>query len=905
MFREPLRQAIPSMFHRRLLLLAVLGGLTVAGLGLRAIVMTTGPMHSQRQQQAESSLVSRRFAPTKRGRIFDRNGVILAEDKPGWNVTIHYSVISGAWVKKAAHAAARSDPAWGQSTDDEREELSKKWRAIYVGRLAEFWQRLARTAHINPQVLFDRQEAVIKRISVMRDRQLLLKWNQLIRENNDNGERVAMGDDGWNRLCASFTMPEEVSYHAVLDDVDDSTRLAVQEILDTPEYDDGMASASGSVLQPLSIGQKLGILPKSKDSVLLKQYVRDTPWRLVDLQLVRARRYPCETLQLDYDCSSLPPHKWVAGEEGKPQLDYNLSSLAPAIKHAQSLPLLVRGIGMHIVGYTRKASDSVALGQDGKRIPGALSELERHPFNRKLADETTETDLHGLMPGDYIGAKGIEKSFEESLRGTRGEVRIRRTQSSAAGEDRRVEPVAGHDVQLSLDIQLQARVEAAMSPEVGLTRIEPFHPRTDVNYYDDLAKTKGRLNGAALVLDAQTGEVLAAASAPGIALDDLQNQIGALWADKINAPMLNRVGSPFQPGSVVKPLVLAAAMTEGVYHEGEIVDIPGYPFIKEPGRWRDFYYNHYHKPLGPHELDYAIAVSSSPPFVMLAQTREDRSGKLRLGPKRWFDWADRFGLGHSPHAGLPAFEDQAGKVGEKGKPPVEMDAVTAMGQGNITATPLQIATAYGRLLAGHMGFSSTYLKRLPDWVAVPPAGEPRLAPETTAYVLRGMQKATRIEGGTFAATFGGAPAVFNCPGVTVWAKSGTAQVSVQWIDFNGNKKYDGREELIRAGDHAWTVALCAPEGEAKPRFIIVTMLEYGGSGGRAAGPIANQVIHALKAEGYLGKTPKVLSAPAVVNPATEKGIDDATAVDPDQSAVTAPEPAPIKPADGSESGGVL
>lgn len=83
--------------------------------------------------------------------------------------------------------------------------------------------------------------------------------------------------------------------------------------------------------------------------------------------------------------------------------------------------------------------------------------------------------------------------------------------------------------------------------------------------------------------------------------------------------------------------------------------------------------------------------------------------------------------------------------------------------------------------------------------------------------------------------------IINAQGVTVWAKTGTAQANVKL-------------HL----DHAWFVGLVGPK-HGRPLFSIAVIVENGGSGGRTAGPIANQIIRALQADGYL---PGDANAPA-------------------------------------------
>ena len=70
-------------------------------------------------------------------------------------------------------------------------------------------------------------------------------------------------------------------------------------------------------------------------------------------------------------------------------------------------------------------------------------------------------------------------------------------------------------------------------------------------------------------------------------------------------------------------------------------------------------------------------------------------------------------------------------------------------------------------------------------------------------------------------------------------------------DTNGNGVIDLADDRIDNLDHAWFVGLVGPDDTKRPMFAIAVIVEYGGSGGRVAGPIANQIIHALQEEGYL------------------------------------------------------
>jgi len=94
----------------------------------------------------------------------------------------------------------------------------------------------------------------------------------------------------------------------------------------------------------------------------------------------------------------------------------------------------------------------------------------------------------------------------------------------------------------------------------------------------------------------------------------------------------------------------------------------------------------------------------------------------------------------------------------------------------------------------------------------------------------------------------------------VWGKTGTATSSPLVIDpddFGEGNNGPMERRVVREGDHSWYVTLVAPEGES-PKYAIAVVVDYGGSGGRVSGPINNQVIHALIAEGYLPQSVSVV-----------------------------------------------
>ena len=131
-------------------------------------------------------------------------------------------------------------------------------------------------------------------------------------------------------------------------------------------------------------------------------------------------------------------------------------------------------------------------------------------------------------------------------------------------------------------------------------------------------------------------------------------------------------------------------------------------------------------------------------------------------------------------------------------------------------------------------------------------------PNSWGLSLEGLRKSVSEDGTGHHITLadGTRLPIFNAHGVTVWGKTGTAQAPpLRAADTNGDGEIDGDDEGREGLDHAWFVGLVGPGEPARPRYAIAVIVEYGGSGGKVAGPVANQIVHALQAEGYLPEPP--------------------------------------------------
>jgi len=486
---------------------------------------------------------------------------------------------------------------------------------------------------------------------------------------------------------------------------------------------------------------------------------------------------------------------------------------------------------------------------------------------RPLRRDDGSIDLGGYRATeDRIGRSGVEAAMEDRLRGRRGLVR-RNLQS---GERERVEPRRGDDVVLSIDAALQSRIAALFAPEVGLAVPQQWHagwsrgePRPGA-----LPKDWGAFAGAAVVLDVETGEVLAAISSPTLGGSEVLPPMRRASSGDTTMRAFEGV---YPPGSILKPIVYAAAVADGAHPADGAIDCTGhfFPNLEHVARcwiYRDRYglATHTAQLGGPLPIEEAIARSCNVYFYELAR---------RLGPKPLLEWLRRFGLDGRFGVGFGWRFDERGMawaLGEHGGllPSDEAvegivasgDRVTpvilGIGQGPIAWTPLQAANAYAILARGGEILDPTILR---DGRGRGNAGRLPLDPESVERALEGLRLAVGASHGTghhLTMQDGRREAIFALDGIRVWGKTGTAQAPPARLDRDGDGIVD---DSLGGLEHAWFVGLVGDDRDPRPRYAIAVVLEHAGSGGRAAGPVAAAAIEALVAEGYLdaGDAPEV------------------------------------------------
>ncbi|HVZ93732.1 MAG TPA: penicillin-binding transpeptidase domain-containing protein, partial [Phycisphaerales bacterium] len=491
---------------------------------------------------------------------------------------------------------------------------------------------------------------------------------------------------------------------------------------------------------------------------------------------------------------------------------------------AGPLTVHVDGIATHVLGWMRSIQrEDVA--------------------KRPRVSAAGVVDRGWYREGDTVGAQGIESAKEGALRGLRG----RRIIHLDSGSEESIEPIPGADVTLTIDAALQARIQAVMSPEAGLARVQAWHASASETQVQNLV-VGTPLTGAAVVLEVDSGEVLALVSTPSFTREDLKKRSEWVWKDAVESPWVNRaIGKPYPPGSVVKPLILSAAVTEGLHSLDKTIDCTGHLYPDKPTQFRCWVYKQFGRTHNDYlgrglVADEAIAMSCNIFFYTLGRA---------LGPDKLPEWFRKFGIGVTPGWGIgPEFAGTIGGAGKNGVIETGDATLMGIGQGPVAWTPLHAADAYATLARGGMFIMPRIVRD-----ERPATRRLTLDPRAVDAGLEGLRRAvndTEIGTGEHlsytTAMGGGKEKIFTAPGVSVWGKTGTAEAPDIVADPDGPEGQP--PSTMRSGDHSWFVILVGPE-HGPARYAVAVIMEYAGSGARVSGPIANQVIMALKAEGYL------------------------------------------------------
>ena len=264
----------------------------------------------------------------------------------------------------------------------------------------------------------------------------------------------------------------------------------------------------------------------------------------------------------------------------------------------------------------------------------------------------------GFTNSEGVGAAGLELVLQDLLAGTEGKVKARFDgfgRIIPSDEGSRVEPIAGRDVTLTLDRDLQWYAQQQLAAEV--------------------AKTQA-VNGTVVVLDIKTGEVLALATAPTFDPDNRRH----VSTDVMGNPAINEV---YEPGSVNKVITAAAALGAGIVTPQTVFAVPGTYQVSD-------LLLHDAEPHGLEHLTFAgvLAKSSNIGTVMVAQ---------QLGVERLYQALRSFGFGEKSGLGLPG--ESRGVVPKPADWSGTSIANIPIGQG-LSTNVIQVASVYATIANG-------------------------------------------------------------------------------------------------------------------------------------------------------------------------------------------------------------
>ena len=585
-------------------------------------------------------------------------------------------------------------------------------------------------------------------------------------------------------------------------------RLWVLQILDPSAY---LAQAENNSERAVEVMAPRGVIEDSTGRVLvdngasLSVGIRPMDVPYGELPALARRLAPLVHVRVRTITALVAKQAWLPYDLVVVKRDVSRSLVFYLLEHQQALP------GVEVQqGYRR----AYPLGDLAASVLGYVGPID--------PAEVKEPAYRGYLPEDEVGQSGVEATYNRWLQGADGSELV---QVNALGEPQGTLPGGslpqpGDNLVLTLDARVQEAAQQAI--QFG---IESAH----ANGYGQADA------GAAVVLDAHTGAVVALASYPtyepawfagGIS----DEHMAELLSPEADDPLLNRaIAGEYPTGSTFKVVDTIAGLETGVLSPSTSL-YAGPTYTNHGLVWHDWNPNGH----GVIDLSQAIVQSADTYFYQVGYDFYLRKGTDLE------NWAQRLGFGHATGIDIPG--EMPGLVPTpawlratytKKTDPLgwQVDSIwkpgnsinLAIGQGDLLATPLQVAVCYaaiangGYLVTPHLGLrvvspQGALVQDLP-YRAPKPLG---ISPAYVAVLRDALREAASTPAGTSYDVFGGYP-------VAVAGKTGTAQVAGK-------------------GDYSWYASF-APAND--PKYVVVTMIEQGGEGADAAAPAARVIYNAL------------------------------------------------------------
>ena len=481
-------------------------------------------------------------------------------------------------------------------------------------------------------------------------------------------------------------------------------------------------------------------------------------------------------------------------------------------------------------------------------------------------------------PDDEIGKTGIEKIFEDELRGTPGTSVFQVTSSERVIREiteRRVDPKPGHDVWLTIDINLQQLTEQELVDALVQARTQNKRNDTD----PDITAPAG----AAVVLDPQTGAVRAMASYPTYSPKDFvggisQSKYDTLTSPGSYSPLTNRATEgQYAPGSTFKPFTAYGAIDKGFMGTGRLPTVDGRAFDDGVFNLAKFDRCTSGKCEFTNSRDGTGKIVTSPDVdLRKSLTVSSDTYYYRIGAEIGLSKNDRaiqtsaetFGLGRVTGVQLPSeasglipdkdLKKQRNKANPTAFPFGDWttgDNINlAIGQGDVLVTPLQLANAYATLANGGHLFAPNIASQVK---ALDGSVVREFAPRELETI--NLNPAARE------------PIIEGLLGVTSWRdpvtdERGTGYKAFNDVRFDLNKwpiaSKTGTAEVDKKADTALFIAFGPVPDPAKPNtanavptYAMAVVLEQSGFGGANAAPVVADTLNKV----FNGRVPKAFS----------------------------------------------
>ena len=483
-----------------------------------------------------------------------------------------------------------------------------------------------------------------------------------------------------------------------------------------------------------------------------------------------------------------------------------------------------------VAARKRELPDVVFDPMPTRRYPKDAMAAHLFGYVGEITDQQlVRTEFSGLAPGSLVGQAGIEQTYNTLLMGQDG---ARSVTVNSVGreisEDKSQPPTEGKRLELTIDYDLQKAAQ------------------------DGFAATG--YNGAAVMLAANSGEVLAMVSRPSYDPNSFSGGIdrttwNELTTDKLR-PLQNRaIQGRYSPGSTFKIVVATAALEEGIVTPAHTVFCPGGATFY--GR---YFKCHSGGPHGSVDMRHAIEKSCNVYFYTLGNM---------VGIDKLHKWASALGLGvesgidlpHEMEGIMPSSAWKKLTTGEKWYAGETISV--SIGQGQVSVTPISLAVMMMTVANGGTRYTPHLVRAMDEgdgkgWKPVPP-------PPPKSLVKMKESTIEAVHDGLFMVVNGaGTGGRARLEGRDVAGKTGTAQV----ISLQGKQRAGKTEKDLR--DHGWFVFFAPAKN---PEVAGMIFAEHGEHGSNAA-PIARHMINTyfLKKEGKPLPEYPVPPAPAAPRP---------------------------------------